>query len=126
MPNPSTPPHSKGTPSGSVLSETTPLKRDLSGSQIHSTPPQTKASARYRDMARDACEKFVGPMPVDKFLFAFVPKTTDEVRPADEIPFSPDSVSQNEEVFVSYHTPKVVSIFTAITDRCNQGIRPLF
>src|SRR5882672_6022605 len=125
MPNPSTPPHSKGTPSGSILSEATPLKRDLSGSQIHSTPPQTKASARYRDMARDACEKFVGPMPVDKFLLKFVTKATKD-RPADKIPFFPDSVSQNEEDFVSYHTPKVVSMFTAITDRCDQGIRPQF
>jgi len=52
-------------------------------------------------MARDACEKFVGPMPVDEFLLEFVPKAT-QVRPADQIMFSHHSVSQNEEDFVSH------------------------
>jgi hypothetical protein len=114
-----TPPNSKGTPTGSLGSKTTPLKRDLSGSQTHTSTPEGRASTRYKDMARDACEKFVGPMPVDEFLLEFVPEAT-EVRPADEIMFPAHSVSQNEDDFVSHPTPNVlVFMFTAVTDSCN-------
>jgi len=126
MPNPSTPspPHSKGTPICSILSETTPLKRDLSGSQSHPKPPEPKDSNSYRDMARDECEIFVGPMPVDEFLLEFVPKAP-EVRPANQIMFSPCTVLQNEKDFVSHPALKVVSMFMTITDPRNHGIRPL-
>ncbi|KAH9953895.1 hypothetical protein BC827DRAFT_1379725 [Russula dissimulans] len=50
-------------------------------------------------MARDACEKFVGPMPVDEFLSEFVPEAT-EVRPEDKFMFPASSVSQNEDDFI--------------------------
>jgi len=40
----------------------------------------TPALACYREMARNACEEFVGPMPVDEF----VPEAT-RVRPENGI-----------------------------------------
>ena len=103
MPNPSTPPKSQDASTGSILSETTPLKRDLPGSQTHTSTPQPKASLRYKEMTREACEKFVGPMPVDMFLSEFVPRATMQ-RPTDSIPFSISSVSQNEDAFVRHST----------------------
>ena len=101
-PSPSTPPHSENASNRSVLSKTTPLKLDLHRSQKYSSSPQQKASLRYKEMTRDACEKFVGPMPVDAFLEDFVPKASRD-RPTNEITFSHSSVSQNENEFVSRH-----------------------
>jgi hypothetical protein len=54
-------------------------------------------------MARDAADKFVGPMPMDQFLSEFVPKAPAE-RPANEITFSDSSVSEKEDAFVSPYT----------------------
>jgi hypothetical protein len=53
-------------------------------------------------MTREACEKFVGPMPVDKFLLDFIPEAP-EARPTNEILFSHSSVSENEDAFVSLY-----------------------
>jgi hypothetical protein len=81
------------------------LKRDLSGSQAHSSvsqEQQQKASAQYKEMTVDTCEKFVGPMPVDVFLSDFVPKAP-EKRPTNDFGFSHSSVSQKEDEFVSLH-----------------------
>ena len=75
-PNLSTPPRSKNASTRSV-SKTTPVKRDLQGSQTHSSSPQQNASEHYKEMTRDACEKFVGPMPVDGLLKDFVPGAPD-------------------------------------------------
>ncbi|KAI0297791.1 hypothetical protein B0F90DRAFT_1669320 [Multifurca ochricompacta] len=72
MPNPSTPPNSNDPHPGKTLSETTPLKKDLPGSETHSSLPYLKASERYKNMTFDASEKFVGPMPIDKFLSEFI------------------------------------------------------
>src|SRR6266581_4522548 len=103
-----TPPNSQGVSTGSVLSKTTPLKRDIHGSQAHSSCPYPGALARYLEMTRDACEKFVGPMPVDKFLSDFIPEAEKE-RPTNELMFSHSSVSQHEDAFVSLSTFKDVS-----------------
>ena len=54
-------------------------------------------------MTHDACEKFVGPMPVDEFLKDFVPKAPKN-RPANKITFSHSSISGNDNEFVSPHT----------------------
>jgi hypothetical protein len=59
------------------------------------------------DMASDACNKFVGPMPVDEFLLEFVPEAA-EKRPVNEIGFSGATVSQKEALFVSYRIPRGV------------------
>jgi hypothetical protein len=99
MPNPRTPPHSQSVSTGSVLSKATPLKRDISGSEAHSSTPQQKPSERYPEMTREACENFVGPMPIALFLSEFIPRASTE-RPANEIPFPHSSVSQNEDAFV--------------------------
>jgi hypothetical protein len=56
-------------------------------------------------MTREACEKFVGPMPVNEFLSEFVPEAA-EKRPANEISFSDASISQKEEKFVSHRVPR--------------------
>jgi hypothetical protein len=56
------------------------------------------------EMTREACEKFVGPMPVNEFLSEFIPETT-EKRPSKNIKFSPSSVSQKEDKFVSLRAP---------------------
>jgi hypothetical protein len=53
-------------------------------------------------MTREACEKFVGPMPVDKFLSDFIPEAP-EPRLTNEIVFSHPTVSENEDAFVSLH-----------------------
>jgi hypothetical protein len=125
MSNPSTPPRSKDARSGSTLSKTTPLKRDLSGSQAHSSTctSQQKASAQYKEMTVDTCEKFVGPMPMRVFLSDFVPKAP-EKRPMNEFVFSHSSVSQKEDEFVSLHL-KHDSTLTLILDSCCRGIWPL-
>ncbi|KAH9954087.1 hypothetical protein BC827DRAFT_1244831 [Russula dissimulans] len=51
-------------------------------------------------MTREACENFVGPMPIALFLSEFIPRASTE-RPANEIPFPHSSVSQNEDAFIS-------------------------
>jgi hypothetical protein len=123
MPNPGTPPSSKGTRSGSTLSKTTPLKRDLSGSQAHSSTSQQKASAQYKEMTVDTCEKFVGPMPVDVFLSDFVPRAP-EKRPTNEFVFAHSSVSQKEDEFVSFHLQTLFYAYAHL-DSCCRGIWPL-
>ncbi|KAH9020339.1 hypothetical protein EDB84DRAFT_1678942 [Lactarius hengduanensis] len=50
-------------------------------------------------MAFDACEKFVGPMPVKLFLSEFVPKAPN-TRPTAAITFVHQKVSQNENEFI--------------------------
>ncbi|KAH8998184.1 hypothetical protein EDB92DRAFT_1337114 [Lactarius akahatsu] len=50
-------------------------------------------------MAFDACEKFVGPMPVESFLSEFVPDAP-KIRPAAAITFAHKTVSQNENEFI--------------------------
>ncbi|KAH8984957.1 hypothetical protein EDB92DRAFT_1459802 [Lactarius akahatsu] len=50
-------------------------------------------------MAFDACEKFVGPMPVESFLSEFVPEAS-KIRPAAAITFAHKTVSQNENEFI--------------------------
>ncbi|KAI9508742.1 hypothetical protein F5148DRAFT_1148826 [Russula earlei] len=49
-------------------------------------------------MAGDACEKFVGPMPICEFLSEFIPKASQD-RPAINFNFEHNSVSQNEGHF---------------------------
>jgi len=120
MPNPRTPPYSQSASTGSVLSKTTPLKRDISGSEAHSSTPQQKASERYPDMTLEACEKFVGPMPISLFLSTFVPPASGK-RPVNEITFSHSSVSQNEDAFVRSFATIVVSTLTHVTDRLAQS-----
>ncbi|KAH9017101.1 hypothetical protein EDB83DRAFT_191348 [Lactarius deliciosus] len=50
-------------------------------------------------MAFDACEKFVGPMPVELFLSEFVPEAPN-TRPTAAITFAHQKVSQNENEFI--------------------------
>ena len=120
MPNPRTPPRSQSVSTGSVLPKTTPLKRDISGSQAHSSTPQQKASDRYPEMTREASEKFVGPMPITLFLSEFIPRASTE-RPANEIAFSHSSVSQNEDAFVRSFAITRVYILTPVMDRFAQS-----
>jgi hypothetical protein len=102
MPNPTTPPSSQDVTVRIHLSDTTPLKRDIPGSQVHtSTPTPERASQRYMDMTFDACSKFVGPMPVGIFLEEFVPGAP-ALRPQGDFLFSKISVSHNEDEFVSH------------------------
>src|ERR1700679_3546803 len=108
MSNPSTPPHSQNTSDGRFSSKPTPLKHDRLGSQAHSSGPPPKASILYKEMTREACDKFVGPMPVEDFLSVFVPEAAGK-RPANEISFSDASVSQKEETFVSHSITKGVN-----------------
>ena len=108
MPNPSTPPNSQVP--GYRLSDTTPLRRDISGSEAHASTPPKKASDRYADMTFDMCEKFVGPMPVNLFLQEFIPEAPIP-RPKGDVTFSRSSVSQNEDEFAS---PSIlINIFTS-------------
>jgi hypothetical protein len=102
-----TPPTSQSVSTGSVLSKTTPLKRDIHGSQAHSSSPYEGPPARYLEMTREACEKFVGPMPVDKFLSDFIPEAP-EARPANEIMFSHPTVSEYEDAFVSLYLQRYI------------------
>jgi len=99
MSKPSTPPSSQNTAIISAISDTTPLKRDLPGSEAHTSTPTKRASGRYLDMTFDICNKFVGPMPVKDFLEEFVPHALTP-RPQDEFPFHKPRVSQNENEFV--------------------------
>lgn len=98
MASPSTPPNSQDVTSATTLSDTTPLRRDISGSATHASSPTKKASERYADMTFDLCERFVGPMPVDIFLEEFAPEAPSP-RPQDNFSFSEDSVSQKEHKF---------------------------
>jgi len=108
MPNTSTPPHSQDASDGRFSSKPTPLKHDRLGSQAHSSGTPPKASILYKEMTRNACDKFVGPMPVNEFLLEFVPEAAGK-RPADGINFSDTSVSQKEESFVSHCFPRGVN-----------------
>ena len=100
MPNPSTPPNSQEVASRTLLSDTTPLKRDISGYETHTSTPPKKALDRYADMTFDTCEKFVGPMPVNLFLQEFIPEAPTP-SPKGDFSFSKSSVSQNEDEFAS-------------------------
>jgi hypothetical protein len=108
MPDPSTPPNSQGIDSGTILSDTTPLRRDIPGSEIHTSTPPRRASERYADMTFDNCDRFVGPMPVQDFLDEFLPSTEAPAsRPKGNFPFCKPSVSRNEIEFVSPFTINV-------------------
>ena len=97
-----TPPSSNRLPVGSILSETTPLKKESNNPGLYSsTPRYSKAGSRYKKMAIDACENFVGPLTVETFLSEFVPSNTKEPRPIVEIPFDYETVSQYETEFAS-------------------------
>src|SRR5260221_10072789 len=100
MPKPRTPPSSQHTSIILAQSHTTPLKRDLSGSETHTSTAAKRASERYLDMTFDICNKFVGPMPVNEFLQEFV-LDTPAPRPQGEFSFRKPRVSQNENQFVS-------------------------
>ncbi|KAH9000869.1 hypothetical protein EDB86DRAFT_3242278 [Lactarius hatsudake] len=81
--------------------DTTPLRQKVSNSGPHSfTPVKTKTSSRYKNMAVDPCERFVGPMPVELFLSEFVPEAPN-TRPTAPITFAHKTVSQNENEFAS-------------------------
>ncbi|KAH9020337.1 hypothetical protein EDB84DRAFT_1565760 [Lactarius hengduanensis] len=54
-------------------------------------------------MAVDACERFVGPMPVELFLSEFVPEAPN-TRPTAAITFAHKTASQNENEFASIAT----------------------
>ena len=117
MSGPITPPDSQGPSTGSNLSKTTPLKRDLPGSQTHSsTPPLARASKCYKHMTQDACEKFVGPMPIVEFLLEFIPEAS-KARPMNKIDFVLPSVSRNEDQFIGHSTSKEISMFTPLQIR---------
>ena len=107
MLKPSTPPSSQHTAVILALSDTTPLKRDLPGSETHTSTLAKRASERYRDMTFDICNKFVGPMPVNVFLEEFVPDAPTP-RPQSEFSFHKPCVSQNENDFVSPPSPPLL------------------
>ncbi|KAH9174761.1 hypothetical protein EDB89DRAFT_469592 [Lactarius sanguifluus] len=97
---PTTPPNSNHPPAESTQSDTTPLRKEVSNAGPHSsTPAKSRASSRYKNMAFDACEKFVGPMPVESFLSEFVPEAPN-TRPTAAITFAHKTVSQNENEFI--------------------------
>ena len=121
MPNPSTPPHSQDASNGRFSSKLTPLKHDRLGSQAHSSGPPLKASTLYEEMTREACEKFVGPMPVKKFLSEFVPKAAKQ-RPANETGFHHPSASQKENEFVSRLISRGIDAHEYYIDWCNGSI----
>ena len=100
MPKPSTPPNSQDVASNTLLSDTTPLKRDVCGTEAYTSTPPKRASGRYADMTFDTCEKFVGPMPIDVFLQEFIPEAP-VPRPQLPFAFSEASVSRNEPEFAS-------------------------
>ncbi|KAH8977382.1 hypothetical protein EDB86DRAFT_3165665 [Lactarius hatsudake] len=101
---PTTPPNSNHFSPESVPSDTTPLRKEVSNAGPHSsTPAKSRASSRYKNMAFDACEKFVGPMPVELFLSEFVPEAPN-TRPTAAITFAHKTVSQNENEFASIAT----------------------
>jgi hypothetical protein len=100
MPKPSTPPNSQDVASKGLLSDTTPLKRDICGSEAHTSTSPKKASDRYADMTFDTCDKFVGPMPMNVFLQEFAPEAP-VPRPQLPFAFTKTSVSKNEHEFAS-------------------------
>ena len=100
MAGPSTPPNSQNV-TFITLSDTTPLRRDLGGSEVHTSTPQKNASERYADITFDMCEQFVGPMPVEHFLKEFV-RDAPTTRPQGSFAFAKSSVSQNENEFVRF------------------------
>ncbi|KAH9000867.1 hypothetical protein EDB86DRAFT_3101166 [Lactarius hatsudake] len=101
---PTTPPNSNHPPPEGTQSDTTPLRKEASNAGPHSsTPAKSRASSRYKNMAFDACEKFVGPMPVELFLSEFVPEAPN-TRPTAAITFAHKTVSQNENEFASIAT----------------------
>ena len=104
MSNPSTPPRSQDPSKGRFSSKPTPLKHNLLESQAHSSGLPPKASTLYKEMTREACDKFVGPMPVNEFLSEFIPEATKR-RPRNRIRFSHSSVSQKEKTFVCHRIP---------------------
>ncbi|KAH9038582.1 hypothetical protein EDB85DRAFT_2141809 [Lactarius pseudohatsudake] len=100
---PTTPPNSNHFSPESVPSNT-PLRKEVSNAGPHSsTPAKSRASSRYKNMAFDACEKFIGPMPVKLFLSEFVPEAP-KTRPTAAITFAHKAVSQNENEFASIAT----------------------
>ena len=117
IPDPSTPLNSQGIDSGTILSDTTPLKRDIPGSEARTSTPPRGASERYADMTFDNCDRFVGPMPVQDFLDDFLPSPEAPAsRPRGDLTFSKPSVSQNEVEFASpftlinVHTIKLTTV----------------
>ncbi|KAH9000864.1 hypothetical protein EDB86DRAFT_2827764 [Lactarius hatsudake] len=101
---PTTPPNSNHPLAEGTQSDTTPLRKEASNAGPHSsTPAKSRASSRYKNMAFDACEKFVGPMPVELFLSEFVPEAPN-TRPTAAITFAHKTVSQNENEFASIAT----------------------
>ena len=92
------PPNSQAVNSETTLSDTTPLRRDISGSATHASSTIKKASERYANMTFDLFERFVRPMPIDLFLEQFVPEAP-TARPQGGFAFSKDSVSQNKKEF---------------------------
>jgi hypothetical protein len=96
MASPSTPPNSQNITL--LLSDTTPLRRDLTGTAAHASTDQKNAAERYADMTFDMCEQFLGPMPVKEFLEEFI-REPPTARPQGGFAFSQSSVSQNEKEF---------------------------
>ena len=96
MASPSTPPNSQNITL--ILSDTTPLRRDIAGSAAHTSTRQKNASKRYADMTFDICDQFLGPMPVKDFLEEFI-REAPTARPQGSFAFSKSSVSQNEKEF---------------------------
>jgi hypothetical protein len=119
MHKPRTPPNSQDTSSKALLSDTTPLKRDICDNEIHSSTPLKLASDRYRDMTFDTCDKFVGPMPVNLFLQEFIPEAP-APRPQVHFAFSKASVSTNEPEFVSPPLSIDAHMLISILDRSDQ------
>ncbi|KAH9174774.1 hypothetical protein EDB89DRAFT_1904348 [Lactarius sanguifluus] len=125
---PTTPPNSNHHPPGSTPSNT-PLRKEVSNAGPHSsTPAKSRASSRYKNMAFDACEKFVGPMPVELFLSEFLPEAP-KIRPTAAITFAHKTVSQNENEFASIATlidapPHAYSHFLQIQLIEDAGICP--
>ncbi|KAH9961812.1 hypothetical protein BC827DRAFT_1267471 [Russula dissimulans] len=111
---------------GSALSKTTSLNQDLSGSDSDSSTSYATTSGGCEDkiQAREFCEQFVGPMPIDTFFSEFVPKATTE-RPVNKITFPHSFVLRNEDAFIcaiegSGLCPKLKFINNAASrkDRC--------
>jgi hypothetical protein len=99
MASPSTPPNShQNITCITTLSDTTPLRRDITGSTAHTSTPQKDAPERYADLTFDMCEQFVGPMPVKDFLKEFI-RDAPTARPQGSFEFSKSLVSQNENEF---------------------------
>jgi hypothetical protein len=111
--NPTSPLGSQGMATGSALSKTTSLNQDLSGSDSDSSTSYATTSGGCEDkiQAREFCEQFVGPMPIDTFFSEFVPKATTE-RPVNKITFPHSFVLRNEDAFVRFFAITGVSTLT--------------